>query len=360
MNLLDFDDTHLPTVIHPTAPVAPAALALAEARSLPGRDALAAFVLGAEVACRIGEAVPTHYARGWHITSTCGVFGAAAASATLLGLDARGTAEALGIASSLACGTVENLTTAGKNASVGSAARNGILAALLAEAGYEAAPTAIEGRLGWARAAGDEPDVARALEGLGERWAFALNAIKPYPAGIVFHSVIDACFEIRQRRRLRPDEIARVVVRGDALLLARGLRPVRTHRDARVSLHHAVATVFLYGAAGVEEFDQPRVMAPEAVALRERVEGELDASLPPGAASVEVTSRDGEVSRATVLHATGSIERPLSDAALAEKMRRLTAGRFPADRVDALVAQLWALDEVADVGDVMRQASFAP
>ncbi len=105
-NLLDYDDTHLRTVIHPTAPVAPAALALAEQRGLSGAAMLHAFLLGAEVECRIGNAVsPGHYARGWHITSTCGVFGAAVASAKLLGLDARQTCDAIGIAASQSAGS---------------------------------------------------------------------------------------------------------------------------------------------------------------------------------------------------------------------------------------------------------------
>ena len=160
-NLLDYDDTHLRTVIHPAAPVAPAALALAEQRGLPGTALLHAFILGMEVACRIGNAVsPDHYARGWHITSTCGIFGAAAASAKLLGLNWKQTAHAIGIASSQSAGTIENLPSAAKNVSVGNAARNGLFAALLAEQGYTAASTAIEGTLGWARAMGDVPVVA--------------------------------------------------------------------------------------------------------------------------------------------------------------------------------------------------------
>ena len=144
-NLLDYDDTHLRTVIHPAAPVAPVVLALAEQRGLSGAAALHAFILGMEVACRIGNAVsPAHYSRGWHITSTCGIFGAAAAAAKLLGLNAEQTAHAIGIASSESAGTIENLPSAGKNVSVGNAARNGLFAALLAEQGYTAAPTALE------------------------------------------------------------------------------------------------------------------------------------------------------------------------------------------------------------------------
>src|SRR3954469_25290955 len=122
-NLLDYDDTHLDTVIHPAAPVAPPLFALAEQRGLSGAAVLHAFLLGGEVACRIGNAVsPGHYARGWHITSTCGAFGAAAACSKLFGLSGKQTANALGIAASQSSGLVENLPTAAKNVSVGSAA----------------------------------------------------------------------------------------------------------------------------------------------------------------------------------------------------------------------------------------------
>lgn len=359
INMLDFDDTHLPTIIHPTAPVAPAVFALAERLHLSGADALSAFLVGAEVTCRIGDMVsPGHYARGWHITSTCGVFGAAAASARLLGLDGGGIAHAIAIASSLACGTVENLTTGAKNASVGSAARNGILAALLAREGYEGAPAAIEGQLGWARAGGDEPNVAGGLKDLGTTWAFALNAYKPYPAGIVFHSVIDACFEIRATQGVAAAEIARVIVKGDALLLARGSREVRTERDARVSLHHAAASVFRYDAAGISEFAHEKVMNPETIAFRALVQGVLDPSLPPGAATVEVTTHDGRHLSATVIHPRGSIERPLSDGELEAKTYSL-AGDQAKDRTASLITALWRLDTIVNVGDIMEKARGA-
>ncbi|MCA3347001.1 MAG: MmgE/PrpD family protein [Roseomonas sp.] len=155
-NLLDYDDTHLNTVIHPSAPVAPVAFALGEELGASGAEVLHAFLLGGEIACRIGNAVsPGHYARGWHITASCGVFGAAAAAARLMRLSVEETAHALGIAASQSGSIVENLATAAKNIGVGNAARNGILAARFAARGYRAAPLAIEGPLGWARAMGD-------------------------------------------------------------------------------------------------------------------------------------------------------------------------------------------------------------
>ncbi len=356
-NLLDYDDTHLRTVIHPTAPVAPAVLALAEQRGLSGVDVLHAFLLGAEVECRIGNAVsPGHYSRGWHITSTCGVFGAAAASARLLGLDATQTWHALGIAASQSAGIVENLPSSAKNVSVGNAARNGLFAALLAEQGYEAAPAAIEGALGWARAMGDVPTVADITDGLGEQWEMLLNTYKPYPCGIVMHSVIDACLALRRDHAVNPAEIEAVTVSGDQLLLDRGDRVVTNDRDARVSIHHCAAVSFLFGAAGLREFSDALVHEPAVVALRGRTKAVLDPASPRGSATATLRMIDGRVLTATVLHAQGSAEYPLPDAAIEAKVRDL--GRFGgfAGSMDAVIAVVWGLDGMATVAPLMQAA----
>jgi len=208
-NLLDFDDTHLATVIHPSAPVAPPLLALAQERGLSGADLLHAFVLGAEIECRLGNAVsPTHYARGWHITATCGVFGAAAACAKLLRLDAAKTGHALGIAAAQSGSITENLAPGAKNIGVGNAARGGLFSALAAEAGVDAAERAIEGRQGWAQATGDPLKTDVLFADLGKRWEIAKNTYKPYPCGIVLHAVIDACLDLRRRYALTADDIA--------------------------------------------------------------------------------------------------------------------------------------------------------
>jgi 2-methylcitrate dehydratase PrpD len=347
-NLLDFDDTHLETVIHPTAAVAPPLLALAELRGLGGADLLRAFVIGAEVECRIGCAVsPGHYARGWHITSTCGVFGAAAGCALLLGLDAAQCAAALGIAASQSAGLVENLPTGAKNVGMGNAARNGLLAALLAQAGYGAAASAIEGPLGWARAMGDVPDVARITAGLGTRWEFARNTYKPYPAGIVFHAVIDAGLDLRAR--LAGREIAALLVEGDQLLLDRGDRPLRNERDARVSIHHAAAIALLRGSAGVDDFSAEAVQDRDLARLRARTSAALDASLPRGAARLTLQTTDGERLVAEVHEPRGSEGRPLTDAELEAKFVA-NAGPGHEDRI----RRLWALEHDADIAGLMR------
>src|SRR4030095_15079269 len=143
---------------------------------------------------------------------------AAAGCAKLLGLSAEQISNAIGIAASQSAGIIENLRSAAKNVSVGNAARNGLFAALLAAEGYSASPQAIEGPLGWARAMGDQPDMASLTGGLGKSWEIAKNTYKPYPAGIVFHAVIDACFELRARLNPRIDNIASVTVPGQARL----------------------------------------------------------------------------------------------------------------------------------------------
>ncbi|MEH2536049.1 2-methylcitrate dehydratase PrpD [Bradyrhizobium sp. AZCC 1588] len=354
-NLLDFDDTHLDTIIHPAAPVAAPVLALAQARGFSGQAVLTAFILGVEVECRVGNAVsPGHYARGWHITSTCGVFGAAAACAWLLGLSAGKIADAIGIAASQSAGIVENLPTAAKNVSVGNAARNGLFAALLAAEGYSASPRAIEGRLGWARAMGDEPDLGRLTGGLGKTWEIARNTYKPYPAGIVFHAVIDACFKLRAELNRRVDDIASVTVQGSALLLARGDRPVRNERDARVSIHHCVACALLLGAAGVVEFSDAIVFRPDIAALLQKVGAVLDASLPDGAARVTIQLTSGETFSEVVMAAKGSLADPLSDGDIEAKFRN--CGRLGGSGwdIDRIIDDVWRLDTLADVSSLMR------
>ena len=354
-NLLDFDDTHPETIIHPAAPVAAPILALAETRKLSGREVLTAFVLGVDVECRIGNAVsPHHYARGWHITSTCGIFGAAAACAKLLGLPAEGIANAIGLAASQSAGNVENLPSAAKNVSVGNAARNGLFAALLAQQGYEAAPRAIEGPLGWARTMGDEPDLARLLDGLGKTWEIAKNTYKPYPAGIVFHSVIDACLLLRERIDRQVDQIESVTVHGSALLLARGDRLVNNERDARVSIHHCVACGLLLGTAGVAEFAHETVVRPDIARLRQKVRAELDARMPDGATRVTLRLWSGEVLTETVVSPRGSQAAPLSDRDLEDKLREgVRTGRSDWD-ADRVIDAVWRLDTVDDVGDLLR------
>jgi len=247
-NVLEFDDTHVRTVIHPAAPVAPALFGLSERRPVSGRELLHAFILGVETECRIGIAIsPAHYRRGWHITSTCGVFGAAAGAGKLLGLDPQRMVWAIGNAAAQSAGPIESLGSMAKSISVGNAARNGLAAALLAEQGFTGPEQAIEGTYGFARVMSDEADFSAITDGLGNSWEILTNAYKPYPCGVVLFPVIDGCLELRERHMLSADRIAAVTVRGHPLRIRTDRPDVTSGRAAKVSVQHSVAVAFIYG-----------------------------------------------------------------------------------------------------------------
>src|SRR6516162_10209666 len=235
-NVLEYDDTHLGTVMHPAAAVAPGLFALAGLRPVSGRELLQAFILGVEISCRVGLGVmPTHYRRGWHITATCGIFGAAAACARLLGLDAQRTAWALGHAATQSASLVESIGSMAKSLGVGNAAKNGLAAALFAEGGFSGPESPIEGRYGFAAVTSDSADLARIADGIGQHWEVLKNAYKPYPCGVVLFPVIDACLELGARLAPETEAIDRVVVRGHPLMRERTDRPNVENRARRQS-----------------------------------------------------------------------------------------------------------------------------
>jgi 2-methylcitrate dehydratase PrpD len=201
---------------------------------------------------------------------------------------------------------------------------------------------------------GDEPDLERLVGGLGNSWEIARNTYKPYPAGIVFHAVIDACFKLRARLNRGVDDIASITVQGSALLLARGDRSVRNERDARVSIHHCAACALLSGAAGVLEFAEPIVFRPDIVSLRQKVRAELDASLPDGAARVGIHLASGETLSETVMAARGSLADPLSDFDIEAKLRDCSRLGGTAWSADTVIEGVWRLDALADVSSLMN------
>jgi 2-methylcitrate dehydratase PrpD len=356
-NVFDFDDTHLGTVIHPTAPVAPALLALAELRRISGRDLLLAFALGVEIECRIGNAIsPEHYARGWHITSTCGTLGAAAAAGKLLSLDADRMVWALGAAATQTGGLVECLGTPAKSLSVGNAARNGLWSALLAERGFSGPAAPLEGRQGYLNAlAPTSIDWSALVDGLGETWELEKNAYKPYPAGIVVHPAIDAALALREAHAIAPEAISRIVVRGHPLLAARTDRPnVMTGREAQVSVQHSVAAALHFGEVGLAQYTDACVRDSAVLTLRARIEVEQDDGMGVGAASVRVLLLDGSEHNVTVPAARGSLARPMSDRDIEDKLRTLAASWCLDHDVQPLIDAVWALDRSDNAGSLLR------
>src|SRR5689334_9586697 len=210
-HVFDFDDTHLPTIIHPSGPVASAIFALAEYKPASGADLLNAFILGVEVECRIGNAVyPNHYDVGWHITGTAGVFGAAAAAGKLLGLNEQQMTWALGIAGTQSSGFREMFGTHCKSFHPGRAAQNGLAAALLAEKNFTSSNQVLEAKRGFANVMSTKQDYTRITEGLGESYEIVLNSYKPFACGIVIHPSIDGCVQLKNEHGLTGAEIESV------------------------------------------------------------------------------------------------------------------------------------------------------
>ncbi len=361
-NVFDFDDTHTPTIIHPSAPVAPALFAFAETSRISGPQLLLAFVLGVEAECRIGNAVsPGHYKRGWHITSTCGVFGAAIAIGKVMGLSAEHMKWALGNASAQAGGLLETLGTMAKSISVGNAARNGYLAAVCARQGVSGPERPLEGPYGFLNVTGPNANSARIVNGLGEHWELGSNTYKPYPCGVVLNPVIEACIALARDERMSLSDIERVVVTGHPLLRERTDRiEPRSGREAQVSAQHSVAVVLTDGKAGLAEFSDACAAAPSLRPLREKVFVVEDDSYAVESAMVTIYLRGGNKLSLTTEQARGSSNNPLSDADLEKKLSELVDySNAPCEKA-RLIDAIWALDTVDDAGKVIALAAGVP
>jgi 2-methylcitrate dehydratase PrpD len=357
-HVLDFDDTHLKTIIHPAGPVAPAILALAEQKPVSGRDALHALVLGAEVECRIGNAVyPAHYDRGWHITGTTGVFGAAAATGKLLGLSEQQMVWALGLAATQPVGLREMFGTMTKSFHPGRAAQNGLTAALLASKNFTSADAGLEGKNGWAHVVSTACDYTQITEGLGARYEILLNTYKPFACGVVMHPTIDACIQLRDEYHLTPGQIDRIELSVHPLVLElTGKRTPQTGLEGKFSIYFAAAVAIAAGAAGVKQFTDEGVRNPAVVALRERVV----ATVVPGIGEAQVRAvivlADGRRLEKFVEHVVGSVERPMTDANLEAKFLDLADGVLPPAQARRLLAMCWDVDRLAGAADLARAA----
>ncbi|MCC2687848.1 MAG: 2-methylcitrate dehydratase [Rhizobiaceae bacterium] len=358
-HVLDYDDTHLKTIIHPAGPVASAILAVSESRAVSGRDFLTALVVGIEVECRIGNAVyPDHYDRGWHITGTAGVFGAAAATGKLLGLSRQQMMWAIGLAATQASGLRDMFGTMTKSFHPGRAAQNGAMAAFLAKANFDSSERAIEAPRGFANVLSTKQDYSEILDGLGSDWEAGLNTYKPYACGIVIHPTIDGCQQLRERLGGKVAAIASVGLRTHPLVLElTGKRRPNTGLEGKFSVFHAAATALLRGDGSPTAFTDEAVRDPAIMALRDRVDATSDAGVPEDAVHIAVTFEDGERIELHVPHAIGSLERPLSDNAIGKKFTNQSVPVIGEAAAGSLLDMGWAIETSPDVAAIARAAA---
>jgi len=284
---LDFDDTHAASSLHPSAPVVPAALAVAEQTGASGRDVLTAIIAGYEVACRLGNALdPTsHYARGFHPTATAGTFGAAAAAGKLYGLDAAGVAAAFGVAASQAAGSLQFLANGAWNKrwQVGEAAMNGVLAAALAKNGFVASTEPIEGGAGFLKGYTDDPHPEKAVADLGTVWETMHIGMKPYPSCRYTHAALDALAQLRAAEALDASDFEQVTIglhRNGITLTADSLpekRRVRSIVAGQFSMPFTAAVMIDQGRFGWDDYR--RIGDPALDAISDRIDVRRDESL---------------------------------------------------------------------------------
>ncbi len=359
---LDFDDMCWVSLAHPSAPLVAAGLAAGEAAEASGRALLDAYVVGFEVEAALGAVMnPAHYEQGWHCTSTIGTIGAAAAAARVLGLDAEATGRALSIAASEACGLKENFGTMVKPLQGGLAARNGVLAALLARESFTASEQAVDGPQGFLvamRSAGRDP--SEAIDRLGRRWEIVEGGItvKLYPSCAATHPTIDTLIDLRREHAIDPAGVEAVAIDVDPVTptVLIHARPA-TGLEGKFSLHYCAAAALAFGRVGIDTFEPAAMRSPGVARLVPRVTMRADDRLgreSPPLTEARVTLRlsGGRTLERSVRGARGYPARPASRAERDGKFTTCARRAVSLGAVEAALDFLRALDAAATVRDL--------
>jgi 2-methylcitrate dehydratase PrpD len=327
-----YDDTHLPTITHPGAPVVAAAWSVAEdetrrGRSLCARDLLLAIALGVEIQCRLSNAIVANGRGahlGWYMTGLSGGIGAALSSSLLMDLPAEQVSMAIGLAAAQSAGvrsTHGSMATAFVPAF---AARNGVISAYMAREGFTCTDHVLDGHNGLldVLSASCEPQLL--THRLGEHFEMRSNAYKPYPCGIVIHAAIDACLAVGHGLELSGDDVEAVElsVHPSTLALCGKKRP-ETELDAQVSLFHWAACALLHPGNWLQAASLPLILDPKCQALQDKIRANADPGLERYQARARLTIKGGGVHEAYVEQATASSGKPMTDAQLDEKFLML-------------------------------------
>jgi 2-methylcitrate dehydratase PrpD len=374
---LDYDDTHLPSILHPSASVVPAALAVGEAVGATGEQVLRAAAVGIEICVRLGMAGydkdtrnSLFFERGQHATSICGGLAAAATAALLHGLGADGVANAIGMAASMSSGVIEANRTGGtvKRIHCGWAAHAGVTAAELVSHGFTGPPTVLEGRFGFYQAwIGGFRDDESLVGGLGTHWELPGIFFKPYPANHFTHAGIDAALALRADG-LTPDDVESVVL-SVAPATARTIgEPIQSKREPESGYHAKFSGPYTVAAAltgggglglGLEDFSDEAAQRADRQALMQRIEVEGDESLLDiypyqFPARLRVRTKDGSTLSRDVLANRGGPGNPLTDDELATKFIENATVHVSPERATSMAQDVANIGSRPDVAGLLR------
>ena len=359
---LDYDDVNLAIEGHPTAPILPAALALAEHRGASGAELLSAFAAGYETACRIGLLMaPGHYERGFHATSTVGSFGAAAACAHLLGLDADRTATSFGIAGTQAAGLKSMFGTMCKPLHAGVAAQNGLLAASLAAKGFDSRKDVLECEQGFAATHSPDFDPQAALADPPGGCHMRANLYKYHASCYLTHASIECCRRLRVEHAIDPANIDEVrILAGNGCDNVCNIQDPKTGLEAKFSLRMTAAFALSgVDTAALDSFSAENCADPGLSGLKDKVRVEIEPAWPRTKCNVQLTLRDGATHETT--HDSGV---PAEDLAgqgvrLEKKFRSLVNPVLGADKADALIESVNRLESLATLDEILGPCATA-
>jgi len=359
---IDYDDTFESIVIHPSAPVFSAALAVAESEGATGRDLLTGYLVGVETAFRIGHSTyPAHYVNGWHATGTIGTFGAAAGAGSVLDLPAEETRHALAVAASSSSALKKNFGSMTKPLHAGHAAHMGVQAAFLAASGFTGDREILDGEMGYGAVmtSGGEYDPSAVTDDFGEEWAIQDVGFKPYPSGVISHAAMDAMAALVDTHDLEPADVESITVTLDE---AAEEMLIHSHPEdelqAKFSIEFCLAAVLREGTPGVAEFTDGYVTAPETKEAIQKVNREFEPNLFGGefagyGARVVVKLADGRTLEAEERRAPGSPSNPISEERLAEKFRDCVGPVLSDDDAETLREMIHRLDEEGTLDDFL-------
>ena len=329
-----------------------AVLAVAETQPVTGAEALAAFILGIEVVCRLSKAISVAPANGdiaWSQTGvTCGI-GAALAAARLMRLDPETARMAAGIAAAGASGIRALHGSMCTAALPAFASQSGLRAALLARGGFTATPSVIEARYGFAQCFAQTPHLAFLTDGLGTHWEILANTYKPFPCGIVIHPMIEATLEIAQELNTVAEAVARVeIIANPAAMALCYRRHPKDEMEGHVSLYHWVAAALARGKAGIPEGADQAITDPAIRALRDRIDVTNDPAMPHDGADVTVRLSNGASAARRVRSCIGSRGRPMTDAELDQKFTTAAEGVLSKSKIDTYLASIRGVETLGD------------
>lgn len=374
----DYDDTQLAVardrvyglLTHPTAPVLPAVLALAELGNHSGLDLLVAYQIAVEVETKLAEAInPRHYADGFHSTATFGTIGAAAGAARLLGLNDTQTAQVLSLGASQAAGLRENFGTMTKPFHPGRSAESGVLAAELIRLGWTAAPNAIEAKRGFFNAAGGGYD-PRAIHGkLGKPWSFAMPgvSIKPHPSGSLTHPGMAEMLALIEAHDIRPAQIRKVKI-GTNRHMPNTLihRNPKNELQAKFSMEFCMAILLLERKAGLAQFTDAVVHRADVQRMMKKIEFGVHPDADAAGYEKMTTLIDIKLSNGRSISGRadfgkGSPANPMSDAEVADKFRECAAwGGLPKANIKKVIDAVFHLEKLKSVRELTRLLAITP